>query len=136
MTAFRLYALTLFFFAVAAVFTDPVQGQEKKPPYWASLSKDEARMRAGPSMDYPANWIYRRRDLPVKVVAVYSHWRKIEDPDGTQGWMHVRLLSDQPTAIITRSEEHTSELQSLMRISYAVFCLKKTKTIQYKQNIY
>src|SRR3546814_9307083 len=29
-----------------------------------------------------------------------------------------------------RSEEHTSELQSLMRISYAVFCLKK-KTIQY-----
>src|SRR3546814_6202625 len=28
---------------------------------------------------------------------------------------------------ITRSEEHTSELQSLMRISYAVFCLKKKK---------
>src|SRR3546814_4645251 len=30
-----------------------------------------------------------------------------------------------------RSEEHTSELQSLMRISYAVFCLKKKKTKQY-----
>src|SRR3546814_2251969 len=30
---------------------------------------------------------------------------------------------------VERSEEHTSELQSLMRISYAVFCLKKTKTI-------
>src|SRR3546814_15364203 len=30
---------------------------------------------------------------------------------------------------ITRSEEHTSELQSLMRISYAVFCLKKKKRI-------
>src|SRR3546814_2668148 len=29
-----------------------------------------------------------------------------------------------------RSEEHTSELQSLMRISYAVFCLKKKKTVQ------
>src|SRR3546814_2270897 len=29
-----------------------------------------------------------------------------------------------------RSEEHTSELQSLMRISYAVFCLKKNKTTQ------
>src|SRR3546814_4867569 len=29
---------------------------------------------------------------------------------------------------ITRSEEHTSELQSLMRISYAVFCLKKKKS--------
>src|SRR3546814_10091502 len=32
-----------------------------------------------------------------------------------------------------RSEEHTSELQSLMRISYAVFCLKKKKYQYYKQ---
>src|SRR3546814_10353128 len=34
-----------------------------------------------------------------------------------------------------RSEEHTSELQSLMRISYAVFCLKKKKTTTHKQKI-
>src|SRR3546814_10888571 len=33
----------------------------------------------------------------------------------------------------TRSEEHTSELQSLMRISYAVFCLKKKKNNRHKQ---
>src|SRR3546814_3897312 len=33
-----------------------------------------------------------------------------------------------------RSEEHTSELQSLMRISYAVFCLKKKKTYTYNAN--
>src|SRR3546814_3847899 len=33
-----------------------------------------------------------------------------------------------------RSEEHTSELQSLMRISYAVFCLKKKKSITYSYN--
>src|SRR3546814_6035882 len=37
--------------------------------------------------------------------------------------------------IMERSEEHTSELQSLMRISYAVFCLKKKKqNINYIQN--
>src|SRR3546814_14611145 len=35
-----------------------------------------------------------------------------------------------PSGGIARSEEHTSELQSLMRISYAVFCLKKTKNIK------
>src|SRR3546814_2015794 len=36
-----------------------------------------------------------------------------------------------------RSEEHTSELQSLMRISYAVFCLKKnSKTTHNKPNVY
>src|SRR3546814_8445835 len=40
--------------------------------------------------------------------------------------------ADQPRLLFkggTRSEEHTSELQSLMRISYAVFCLKKKKLI-------
>src|SRR3546814_9258470 len=36
-------------------------------------------------------------------------------------------------AVSTRSEEHTSELQSLMRISYAVFCLKKKKNTRYGQ---
>src|SRR3546814_9351669 len=35
-----------------------------------------------------------------------------------------------------RSEEHTSELQSLMRISYAVFCLKKKKTCTQRNNSY
>ncbi|MBN8830000.1 MAG: hypothetical protein J0G94_05065 [Sphingomonadales bacterium] len=76
------------------------QKPSKPVPYWASLSKGDARMRVGPSLDYPASWIYRRKDLPVKVVEVYSNWRKIEDPDGTQGWMHVRLLKDEATAMV------------------------------------
>src|SRR3546814_3435941 len=37
--------------------------------------------------------------------------------------------------IVVRSEEHTSELQSLMRISYAVFCLKKKKQVQQMNTI-
>src|SRR3546814_5427186 len=39
----------------------------------------------------------------------------------------IEILSDQSLGGACRSEEHTSELQSLMRISYAVFCLKKKK---------
>src|SRR3546814_9432984 len=38
--------------------------------------------------------------------------------------------------VAVRSEEHTSELQSLMRISYAVFCLKKKKNTTQHQNIH
>src|SRR3546814_6934950 len=37
--------------------------------------------------------------------------------------------ADTPPLLLERSEEHTSELQSLMRISYAVFCLKKKNSI-------
>jgi len=78
----------------------PAAPSGKTLPYWASLAKGDARMRVGPSLDYPASWIYQRRDLPVKVIEVYSNWRKVEDPDGTQGWMHVRLLKDEPTAMV------------------------------------
>src|SRR3546814_5000468 len=40
----------------------------------------------------------------------------------------ISLKARNTVGLNERSEEHTSELQSLMRISYAVFCLKKTKT--------
>src|SRR3546814_3145782 len=42
---------------------------------------------------------------------------------------HLRTHVATAQSIRTRSEEHTSELQSLMRISYAVFCLKKKKKV-------
>src|SRR3546814_6445297 len=41
-----------------------------------------------------------------------------------------RMLPRRKVAAETRSDEHTSELQSLMRISYAVFCLKKNTSIK------
>src|SRR3546814_2154424 len=44
-------------------------------------------------------------------------------------WEHMALTRARPV-YGSRSEEHTSELQSLMRISYAVFCLKKKKHYQ------
>src|SRR3546814_10752200 len=41
----------------------------------------------------------------------------------------IQMQAQWAEAMTTRSEEHTSELQSLMRISYAVFCLKKKTTL-------
>lgn len=83
-------------------FAAPASAQ-RQPPYYASIAAEKARMRSGPGRNYPANWLYRRRDLPIKVVVVYGEWRKVEDPDGTQGWMQVNLLSDTRTAIVRGS---------------------------------
>src|SRR3546814_5396273 len=44
-------------------------------------------------------------------------------------------VQDAPDPVGDRSEEHTSELQSLMRISYAVFCLKKKKTTNIRRSV-
>src|SRR3546814_6313921 len=50
-------------------------------------------------------------------------------PDLVHGGAHIVVNPPARHAAQHRSEEHTSELQSLMRISYAVFCLKKKKKI-------
>src|SRR3546814_9677975 len=55
------------------------------------------------------------------------------DPDGVAALRHMhppRAAQRRPLDGHVRSEEHTSELQSLMRISYAVFCLKKNTEVQ------
>src|SRR3546814_7119678 len=49
-------------------------------------------------------------------------------PEGTTATRLAQLNAFRAQATADRSEEHTSELQSLMRISYAVFCLKKKNT--------
>src|SRR3546814_7462303 len=62
----------------------------------------------------------------------WEHVREIIDLEKPEG---VIVQLGGQTALKMRSEEHTSELQSLMRISYAVFCLKKkTETNQNKQH--
>src|SRR3546814_8979046 len=67
---------------------------------------------------FPYTTLFRslpdRRDLGGEMQADLRHQRRVG---------HHRLRKDEGG----RSEEHTSELQSLMRISYAVFCLKKKK---------
>jgi SH3-like domain-containing protein len=82
---------------------------QQKPPYWASLSAGEARMRTGPGRQFPANWLYQRAGLPVKVVSVYKNWRKVEDPDGTQGWMQANLLSNDRSALVIGEERPLRE---------------------------
>ena len=78
--------------------------QEKQPPYWASIASGQAMTHTGPGRNYPGVWLYQRRDLPVRVVKKYDTWRLIQDPDGVQGWMLVRMLSDRRTVIVKPGE--------------------------------
>src|SRR3546814_3407749 len=64
---------------------------------------------------------------------VQLYGKYLDDRNGFFEFVPARNFND-PKAVPERSEEHTSELQSLMRISYAVFCLKKKKQ-QHKKSI-
>src|SRR3546814_2683670 len=76
---------------------------------------------------------------PEGVDLIIADYRLPRVPNGARAAGRLRVLCRRsvPVLIVTaRSEEHTSELQSLMRISYAVFCLKKkTETHKYHSNL-
>src|SRR3546814_3091757 len=65
--------------------------------------------------------------LAVRLVALQRYDAGYLDNTllGEDGSNDLRVRGLRGSIVFTRSEEHTSELQSLMRISYAVFCLKK-----------
>src|SRR3546814_7295910 len=68
-----------------------------------------------------------RRSADSTSPAPPAGWRRVE-------YAHRRRHLGGPEPEAIRSEEHTSELQSLMRISYAVFCLKKKNKVIHINN--
>src|SRR3546814_1658217 len=78
--------------------------------------------------------------LRLKSVTQAAEALDLPQPTLSRHLKYLRSHFDNPLFVRTskglepRSEEHTSELQSLMRISYAVFCLKKKKTADTQQH--
>lgn len=90
-------------FVALGVLAGPARaGDENKVPYWASIDTDLANMRVGPGESYRIAWVYKRRNLPVKIIRREGAWRLIEDPDGDKGWMRDLLLSRQRAAIVKK----------------------------------
>ncbi|SDH04144.1 SH3 domain-containing protein [Roseospirillum parvum] len=73
-------------------------------PRFASLRSDKVNLRRGPGVRYPVDWVYLKRDLPVEVIGEFDTWRKIRDPEGTEGWVHQSMLSGRRTLIVTGGE--------------------------------
>src|SRR3546814_5396064 len=89
------------------------------PPLWSAREKIGCRV---------VSLRYLAPQVQVALLRCRHFGRRQPMPD-TSPTGQLLASFDTPT----RSEEHTSELQSLMRISYAVFCLKKKNNTQYKK---
>ncbi len=74
--------------------------QDREVPYWATLRYDEVNMRVGPSGEYPIEWVYQRKGLPVKVIRLREGWRLVRDPEGDQGWIASSQLDPDRGAIV------------------------------------
>lgn len=69
-------------------------------PRFVSLKASEGNVRRGPSLSHRIDWVYKRRDLPLRITAEHGHWRRVEDRDGMGGWVHYSLLSGTRTVLV------------------------------------
>ena len=69
-------------------------------PRFASLRSDEVNVRTGPGARYPIDWVFKRKSMPVEIVAEYENWRKIRDWQGASGWVHQSLLTGKRNFIV------------------------------------
>ena len=101
-------------------------------PYYASIKSDEANIRTGPSVRYPIQWIYKRKNWPVQVTATFERWRKINDVHGEIGWIHESLLSNKRYALV-----NTNGVQEVYRLplltSTKVFIVENGVIVEIKE---
>ena len=73
-------------------------------PRMVSLKAGEVNVRTGPELRHPIKWVYKRRNMPVEIVAEFEAWRKIRDYEGDEGWVHRAMLSSRRTGVVTAEE--------------------------------
>lgn len=92
-------ALTLIAMSGAAL---PAGAAEKglPVPRFVTLRSDEVNIRTGPGEQYPIEWVFKRKNMPVEIVAEFQNWRKIRDVDGTEGWVYERMVTGRRTVLV------------------------------------
>lgn len=87
-------------FAFSASAADRLGRESGEPlPRYAALKDATVHLRVGPGKAYAIKWVLRRRHMPVRVIAEYGPWRRVELIDGDRGWVHLRLLTDRRYAV-------------------------------------
>lgn len=69
-------------------------------PRFVSMKAAKANVRRGPSTTNRIDWVLFHRGTPLRVVAEYQEWFRVEDVDGEGGWVHSALLSPVRTVLV------------------------------------
>jgi SH3-like domain-containing protein len=73
-----------------------------KVPRFVSLHSDEVNLRTGPGRQYPIEWVLKKKDMPVEIIAQFEHWRRIRDWEGTEGWVQEHMVAGKRTVIVAK----------------------------------
>ena len=86
------------------LFLLPISSAAQENNYFLMLKNKKVNVRYGPSLDHPVKYIYRKINLPVKVIDKKENFRRIIDHKNNSGWIHWTQLENS-ISLITTSEK-------------------------------
>ena len=117
----------VFLFLIS--FCTNVLGNEN---YYLMLKNSKVNVRMGPGLDYPVKFIYKKKNLPVKVIDKKENFRKVIDHKKNSGWIHISQLKKINSIIVLSNrilfKKPTLNSKPIANIeSGRLFVLKKCK---------
>lgn len=88
-----------------------INGSGLPVPRFVDTKSSRVNMRVGPGNNYKILWAYTKKGFPLKVVAEFDFWRKVQDPDGTEGWVHRSMVT--PSRSVFFSDKITSFYENM-----------------------
>ena len=73
-------------------FIFPINIFAKENSYYLILKNNEVNVRYGPGFDYPIKYVYKKKNLPIKVIDKKENFRRIIDFKKNSGWIHISQL--------------------------------------------
>ena len=90
----------ILFLCLSFLFIPFLNAEEK----FLSLKKNKTNVRYGPGIDYPIKYVYRKVNLPVRLIDKKENWRRVIFLDNNSGWIHWNQLK-LSNSIITMKEK-------------------------------
>ena len=72
--------------------------------YFLMLKNKEVNVRYGPGFDYPINYIYKKKYLPIKVIDKKENFRRIIDFKNNSGWIHTSQLKKSKSFVLLEDQ--------------------------------
>ena len=85
-------------------FIFPLNIFAKENSYYLILKNNEVNVRYGPGFDYPIKYVYKKKNLPIKVIDKKENFRRIIDFKKNSGWIHVSQLKKGKFLILLKDQ--------------------------------
>ena len=85
-------------------FIFPINIFAKENSYYLILKNNEVNVRYGPSFNYQIKYIYKKKNLPIKVIDKKENFRRIIDFKKNSGWIHISQLKKGKSLILLKDQ--------------------------------